>query len=726
MASHFVSFPPRTTVQVPVVPALKTYIATTYGEDPEQYKDDFRTLESMRAEAANPDAHESYVLTLWKYYANLLILDTKFPISETGIRIGYTWNTSTIESPIQDTITNVSFERASILFNIASMYSYLGVLENHTTMEGIKSSAKYFQYSAGVLDYILKHSLEWKFPQHYDFAPETLNCLLKIQLAQAQECYATKAVMDKMKPSVISKLSLGAASLYDQALETSQYACSFYKVFLKAKSIQFLSDSCYRQSIKCAQSLQYGEQVAWLTRGQSYMKKVFESGFLENSIYENVNESIQSDLRQLETILKTKSAQAQKDNDTIYIQPIPKDENLAPIQPALLAEPSLQFGNLELNDFNNLMNNKFVFYLLVPMEVHSQVSEYYAVRDQQVNTIIKDIKLIGKSYDEELKKLGLPGMLDVIEKPSSIPKSVLQNSEIVRSKGGLTFIENQLKKIKANYIKAENLLEQCSQKLKQEFTEDSVYRQQYGSRWVRPPSQRVNESYRTSLDRYKTFLAEGKTEDLLTQENFEFNKTFIEYLCMDKDQIRDIIPKPTALTKAHPEIEQLRPLLKQGEECSKWREDTIKQLKEFSKEDDIAKVFLDLYNKRKVYNKEEVFKAELQKYNNYESTIIAHKQQMESLIRILEDRASLLVSITSNNEGLKAIETVVNNMTTGFLAFNDLSLRLKEGVSFYEKLLPTIVSLVNLIDDFTIARDTEKNGLLAQMNSNLFNNSVAY
>lgn len=112
------------------------------------------------------------------------------------------------------TLSNIVFERASLLFNLAALCSQLATLENRSTTEGIKRAAfkyqvrlvvdqtiskfliAYFigQQAAGTLSYLHSSVLpnliyspdEDEIPQ--DLSKDFIKGLECLMLAQAQEC----------------------------------------------------------------------------------------------------------------------------------------------------------------------------------------------------------------------------------------------------------------------------------------------------------------------------------------------------------------------------------------------------------------------------------------------------------------------------------------------------------------------------------------------------------
>ena len=110
------------------------------------------------------------------------------------------------------TLSNLVFERASLLFNLAALYSQLAAAEDRSTSDGIKrAAASYqvqsppcaspvfdnstvFQQAAGTLSFMFSSVIpklvyppdEVETPT--DLSKDFIKCLEWLMLAQAQEC----------------------------------------------------------------------------------------------------------------------------------------------------------------------------------------------------------------------------------------------------------------------------------------------------------------------------------------------------------------------------------------------------------------------------------------------------------------------------------------------------------------------------------------------------------
>ena len=115
-----------------------------------------------------------------------------------------------------------------MLFSLAALYSSLGAGESRKEGESIKRAISAFQTSAGILHYLvtemtplISHLSSGLNARNGDpdVKPAMLSCLREAMLAQAQECFWQKAVVDRLKDATIAKLAIGVSDLYGSALD---------------------------------------------------------------------------------------------------------------------------------------------------------------------------------------------------------------------------------------------------------------------------------------------------------------------------------------------------------------------------------------------------------------------------------------------------------------------------------------------------------------------------
>lgn len=90
--SPMLSSPLKQTNEIDWVQPLKDYIKQSYGEDPERYHQECSTLNRLRQDmrGAGKDSATGRDL-LYRYYGQLELLDLRFPVDESHIKISFTW-----------------------------------------------------------------------------------------------------------------------------------------------------------------------------------------------------------------------------------------------------------------------------------------------------------------------------------------------------------------------------------------------------------------------------------------------------------------------------------------------------------------------------------------------------------------------------------------------------------------------------------------------------------
>lgn len=148
---------------------------------------------------------------------------------------------------------SLAFEKASIIFNIAAVLSCHAANQTRSEEGGLKTAYHSFQASAGMFTYINENFLH---APSSDLSRDTVKTLISITLAQAQEVFLEKQIVDQKKVGLLAKLASQAGSLYTQAVEGVQDNVNraiFEKVWLSMVQVRTVL-SCL---LRCA--LTYGK-----------------------------------------------------------------------------------------------------------------------------------------------------------------------------------------------------------------------------------------------------------------------------------------------------------------------------------------------------------------------------------------------------------------------------------------------------------------------------------
>lgn len=216
----------------------------------------------------------------------------------------------------------------------------------------------------------------------------TLESLEQLLLAQAQECFWSKAVKDGLKDGLISKLAAKVSDFYDQAAEfgtRSDTISTEWIHHMTAKQHHFAAAAQYRASRECLEKQNYGEEVARLRDSVTCVNEA-----LKESRW--INKAVLGDLNGLKLRVTEDLKRAEKDNDVIYLMPIPPKSELKTLVRAAMASAKIP---AEVSNPSSTLGEKGVFgqplfARLVPYSVHIAVSIYEQRKDRLVNSTIID------------------------------------------------------------------------------------------------------------------------------------------------------------------------------------------------------------------------------------------------------------------------------------------------------------------------------------------------
>lgn len=196
--------------------SFKDFILEHYSEDGSSFEEEIADLMDLRQACRTPSRNDAGIETLAKYFSHIPLLESRFFSATRQMGIFFTWYDSFTGVPVCQ--QNVSLEKASILFNIGALYTQIGTRCNRQTGSGLQDAITAFQKAAGVL-----HHLKETFTHtpSYDMSPSMLSMLIKMMLAQAQECLFEKIALSGIRNEFFSLLKMAheaakVGDTYDQ------------------------------------------------------------------------------------------------------------------------------------------------------------------------------------------------------------------------------------------------------------------------------------------------------------------------------------------------------------------------------------------------------------------------------------------------------------------------------------------------------------------------------
>ncbi|KAI4229009.1 MAG: hypothetical protein L6R36_001246, partial [Xanthoria steineri] len=725
--------PFRRTSAVSMSAAIKQYISTKYDQHPDMFKTDLDTIDQVRSNAVNAlEAHVSGVQKLTLYAAQLVWIGGKFPID---IGVDFTWypalgfNTQNPESQ-----NNLRFELANILYNLAALYSQLALSLNRSTSDGLRAACNYFCQAAGVIAH-LKNTVipDLRTTPPEDMDTMTLESIQQLLLAQAQECFWSKAVKDGLKDGLIAKLAAKVCDFYDQAAEygtKSDIISTEWIHHMTAKHHHFAAAAQYRASRDCLDKQKYGEEVARLRDSLVCVNEA-----LKESRW--INKIVLADLNGLKARVSEDLKRAEKDNDVIYLIPVPPKSELKTLDRAGMATARVP---QEVSDPYSALDGKGVFgqplfARLVPYAVHVAVSIYDERKERLVNTtVIDELEGLTQRLRDLLQSLNLPGSLQALEKPLGLPPSLNTHAEEIRQQDGLHKLRRsiyEISKLKANDA---TMYQEGVGLLKTEAEDDNKARLKHGTeRWNRQPSREAAKSLYTKVDEIDGYLKSAASSDDLVQNKLKECEGTIEVLGGSARDLESYVPnsKRTTMTPAvERAVDGLRSALSEVTRLEHRRKKRIQEVREKVKNDDINGAILAEtarfereYPMQKIEPAqfENLFDDRLELYNEDKDMVSQESEVQSQLTAKVKEANAAFKAARLGDSSTKEREQALQKLENAYFKYKEIVSNLNTGRKFYNDLANIVTRFTDDCRTFAYQRRVEAGQMETDLSTALSN-----
>ncbi|OQS07182.1 programmed cell death 6-interacting protein [Thraustotheca clavata] len=499
----------KQTTAVDIVKPLRTYIAKEYSEaEADKFQASLEALAQMRkdVEAVRTPSPMSRQVLL-RYHAQLELLATRFPIGDTQVKVPFTWYDSFC--PRQKLTQNsIKFEQDSVMFLVGALESQSAVNCDRNTAEGLKAACHHFMQAAGAFSLI--HSSQASGARTVDMSNEGLFMLINLMLAQAQACFYEKAIKDKMKDGIKSKLATQAIAFYTSALDFANSSTMksnidrLWGVHIEFQVMCMKAAAQYWQAkaskdVALVRGSGYGEEIARLATADSVCAQA-----INHANEKRLPPSLAASVRQLKSVILDSLNAARKDNDTIYMETIPKMADL-PVLSAAAMVKSLMPEKEKVPD---------LFEGLVPTWLRQKIADFEATVQSIVAASATAVAAHNEAARSHLAVLGLPAAVEAFEKGSGLPQSLWKRIESCQAQGLTAPISRILEENKRAKVQLEEQLRHIENLLRDEAQDDMQAKSTYGDRWTRAPSANLNATFYAEVDRYHKLLREATQTDL--------------------------------------------------------------------------------------------------------------------------------------------------------------------------------------------------------------------
>ncbi|CAL2036918.1 CBN-ALX-1 protein [Caenorhabditis brenneri] len=720
----FLSAPLKSTNEVDLVKPLTTYIDSVYNTSDNNRADvaeAVQELNKLRSKACcQPlDKHQSALDVLTRYYDQLVAIESKIIISATQNPVIFKWKDafdkgSLFSSRASLSLSDGSFERAAVLFNIGSLMSQIAASQQFHTDDEIKVSAKLFQQSAGVFarlrDVVLGMVQQEPTP---DLMPDTLAALSALMVAQAQEAIYIKGHKDKMKAASMVKISAQVAEFYAEAqkMMTKDVVRGLWdkewSSVVSGKTLAYQALSQFHQAEVNGEARQIGEQLSRLAESLK--------------IFETTQKYLPKDITGIWDIYPTISkayAAAKKDNDFIYHEKVADFRSLPALPKAPLAKPTPVVNPMTPN-FRDM------FSLLVPVQVHNAMQSYDARKAELVNMETVRMREATQLMNGVLASLNLPAALDDVTSTETLPESIKMKSAKLKQNGGGAEIMRLFSELPTLYQRNEDILTETSRILNEEKESDDNMRKQLGTKWSRMSSDQLTGPLVTEIGKYRGILHTASNADKMVKEKFESHRQGIELLSKNESELRASIPGQTAHATGETDtVRHLRQLMSEWNEVTTDRELLEKELKNTNC--DIANDFLKALAENQLINEEHISKEKIgQIFGGLKQRVQASLDKQEILMNDIQASNNKFTGEKTGSSTGAERERILKMLAQASDAYAELKANLEEGTKFYNDLTPILVRLQQKVSDFAFARQTEKEDLMRQLQLSIVSGQAA-
>ncbi|XP_070604476.1 rhophilin-1 isoform X3 [Erythrolamprus reginae] len=182
---------------------LKAVIKEHYKEDENSYEVELKTLVDLRQAMRTPSRNKAGLELLMEYYSQLYFLENRFFSPHHNLGLYFHWYDSLTGVPSHQRA--LAFEKGSVLFNIGALHTQIGARQDRTTLQGVDCAIEAFQKASGAFNYLKEN---FSNAPSLDMSSPSLNMLVRLMIAQVQECVFEKVLLLRAQSDFLVYLQL--------------------------------------------------------------------------------------------------------------------------------------------------------------------------------------------------------------------------------------------------------------------------------------------------------------------------------------------------------------------------------------------------------------------------------------------------------------------------------------------------------------------------------------
>ncbi|KZS88031.1 BRO1-domain-containing protein [Sistotremastrum niveocremeum HHB9708] len=744
--SPTISIPKKTTEEVDWTTPIQSLIAQSYGERPDNYAQECVNLQKCRQDAVRGAGSDMTGRDLlYKYFGQLELLELRF----SEIRVPFPWHDAFTNK--LTTQTSLAFEKASIIFQIASTHSSIASAQNRSDPEGLKRAFHYFRTCAGMLTYINDNFLH---APSTDLSREVVKFLVGIMLAQATEVFFDKCVDEKKGNALVAKVAAQAAFLYGGLNEEVKEFMGKgifdrnWVTLIQVKAKYFTSLMHHYRALADDTAGRHGDALVRFQIAETNAKEANRSANTLTSYFvTGLSPTLPSDaassmleLTKTHLALCTeRKTTAQKDNDLIYNAVLPSESTLPAVDKLSVATAIPIQEVYGTPDVQKTIGPD-LFARLIPLSVHEGASVYSEEKAKLVRGEVEKADIADEEVKASLVSIGVKEglgrfreMVENMDDIDPVPPIVRKWKEEI----DIGEIERQLRELERLREGVRGELEGVKGELEVESRECEMMRVKYEHLWTQEPSAPLTKSLRQDLKSHLSALEQAYSSDRQVVALWESVRGDIGILCSDSIDglfvmkgsgesagvVKDLLDADVGGDEE--ERKRIADVVKEIDErlgrinkLGRERNETLKDLKEKVQSDDVSHILL--LNRRGQSVDSSLFAAELEKFRPYQQRIALSVASQQSTIQEVATLWKGLKDVASRGAGAKKWEErerkkmeVVKRFARARDGWMEVKEGLAKGLQFYRDLSDLSNSLRRSITSFITGRKVERDGLIA-------------
>ncbi|KAJ3025724.1 UNVERIFIED_CONTAM: Rhophilin, Rho GTPase binding protein, partial [Siphonaria sp. JEL0065] len=500
-------------------------------------------------------------------------------------------------------------------------------------------------------------------------------------LAVAQAAFVAKAAAEAKSIAILSRLSKAAADLFKDANDSN--AAALYE-----------ARAClYQAKVVAATSAvgSHGSQIAFLRHVVALLTRwdatKNSTGILTSWLSQSastadttVSPEFKAEVKDILDEAKPLLATAEKDNDIVYLEPIPCFDALPPIAAAKMVKPAV------ISVLSSYLTTPFVplFSCIIPENLRIIQSKY---AESLASLLIPFTELSDATKDcrSTLASLSLPQSIESLSKTNAQFLQDLRNtsssSNVSFSSKSLDFQTSQLHTLRET---CKSILSNAVAALDQEEAEDMDLRgpHAFGSRWNRLESRQLAGGLREAANSYFGKLDAARRSDDVVLQKVSTNYERICLLGSGDTEAMNLITlggANTSLASSIPggverveEVVKLKAVLNLLNEVIEKRTKLLESLDELKKKDDITPRLLETIEKNQLLDTASEISRELSKYDGHLKSCQESLKSQSDIMALVQTRNTKFVAWKQSQALLVKRDAFVTEYTTATNMYKEI------------------------------------------------------